>query len=123
MDLCEIDTTSNPPLLRIPERFNAAHDLLERNLRAGRADKIAYIDDAGAYTYGQLAAQVNRFAASVHRLGLRREQRIVLCLRDGIDFPIAFLGAIKTGVVPIPVNTLLAPADYAYILNDSQASM
>jgi benzoate-CoA ligase len=123
MDIAHVDTMSNPPLLRIPERFNAAHDLLERNLRAGRADKIAYIDDAGAYTYGQLAAQVNRFAASVHGLGLRREQRIVLCLRDCIDFPIAFLGAIKAGVVPIPVNTLLAPADYGYMLNDSRASM
>ena len=46
MDLCEIDITSSPPALRIPDRFNAAHDLLERNLRAGRAAKIAFIDDA-----------------------------------------------------------------------------
>jgi acyl-CoA synthetase (AMP-forming)/AMP-acid ligase II len=44
MEICEIETTSSPPTLRIPDRFNAAHDLMERNLRAGRAPKIAYID-------------------------------------------------------------------------------
>src|SRR5271156_4033196 len=121
MELSHIDATVSPPALSIPERFNAAHDLLERNFRAGRADKIAYIDDAGSYTYGELAARVNRFAAALHGLGLHMEQRILLCLQDGIDFPTAFLGAIKAGIVPIPVNTLLAPADYAYLLYDSRA--
>jgi benzoate-CoA ligase len=121
MDLCEIDTSSSPPQLRIPVQFNAAHDLLERNLRAGRAGKIAYIDDHGAYTYGELVRRVNRFAASLHALGMHMEQRVLLCLKDGIDFPTAFLGAIKAGVVPIPVNTMLSTADYAYMLHDSRA--
>jgi benzoate-CoA ligase len=123
MDLCEIDPTTNPPVLRIPDRFNAAHDLLERNLRAGRASKIVYIDDRGSYTYGELAARVNRFAHSLHGFGMQMEQRVLLCLQDGIDFPTAFLGAIKSGIVPIPVNTLLSPADYAYMLHDSRAPM
>jgi benzoate-CoA ligase len=123
MDLCEIDITSSPPVLRIPERFNAAHDLLDRNLRAGRKGKIAYIDDAGSYTYGDLAARVNRFANSLHGFGLAQEQRILLCIQDGIDFPTAFLGAIKAGIVPIPVNTMLSDADYAYMLHDSRAQM
>src|ERR1700691_1301971 len=123
MDLYEIDPTTNPPVLRIPDRFNAAHDLLERNLRAGRAPKIVYIDDRGSYTYGELAARVNRFANSLHGFGMHMEQRVLLCLQDGIDFPTAFLGAIKAGVVPIPVNTLLSPPDYAYMLYDSRAPM
>ena len=121
MDLAHIESAADPPVLRIPDRFNAAYDLLERNLRAGRADKIAYIDDAGSYTYAELAARVNRFAASLHGLGMHMEQRILLCLQDTIDFPTAFLGAIKAGIVPIPVNTMLAPADYAYLLYDSRA--
>src|SRR5580658_6968607 len=123
MHLCDIDFSSNPPGLRIPEKFNAAHDLLERNLRAGRTTKVSYIDDCGSYTYGELAARVNRFANSLHGFGLHMEQRILLCLQDGIDFPTAFLGAIKAGMVPIPVNTLLSPADYAYMLHDSRAPM
>jgi benzoate-CoA ligase len=123
MDLCEIDPTTNPPVLRIPDRFNAAHDLLERNLRAGRGTKVAYIDDRGSYTYEELAARVNRFANSLQGFGMHMEQRVLLCLQDGIDFPIVFLGAIKAGIVPIPVNTLLSPADYAYMLRDSRAPM
>jgi benzoate-CoA ligase len=123
MHLCDIDFSSNPPGLRIPEKFNAAHDLLERNLRAGRTTKVSYIDDCGSYTYGELAARVNRFANSLHGFGLHMEQRILLCLQDGIDFPTAFLGAIKAGIVPIPVNTMLSPADYAYMLYDSRAPM
>ena len=123
MDLCEIDARSSPPTLRIPDRFNAAHDLLERNLRAGRAAKLAFIDDNGAYTYGELAGRVNRCANALRELGLQMEQRILLCLQDGIDFPTVFLGAIKAGMVPVPVNTLLGAADYAYMLEDSRAPL
>src|SRR5260370_28215906 len=123
MDLCEIDTTSSPPALRIPERFNAAHDLLDRNLRAGREAKIAYIDDGGSYTSGDRVARVNRFSNSFHCVGLSLEQPILLCIQDGIDFPTAFLGAVKAGSVPIPVNPMLSAADYAYMLHDSRAQM
>jgi benzoate-CoA ligase len=123
MDLCEIDDTTSPPVVRIPDCFNAAHDLLERNIRAGRQTKMAYIDDAGSYTYGELTARVNRFANSLHGFGMHMEQRVLLCIQDGIDFPTAFLGAIKSGIVPIPVNTMLSPADYAYMLHDSRAQM
>jgi benzoate-CoA ligase len=123
MDPCEIDATTNPPALRIPDRFNAAHDLLERNLRAGRAEKTAFIDDEGAYTYGELTSRVNRFGNSLPGFGLHMEQRLLICLHDGIDFPCVFLGAIKAGIVPVPVNTMLPAADYAYILQDSRAAM
>jgi benzoate-CoA ligase len=51
------------------------------------------------------------------------EQRLLICLQDGIDFPTVFLGAIKAGIVPVPTNTMLSAADYAYMLDDSRASM
>lgn len=123
MDLCEIDGTCCPPTLHIPDRFNAAHDLLERNLRAGRAHKTAFVDDEGSYTYSELAARVNRFANALHDFGMHMEQRLLMCLHDGIDFPTVFLGAIKAGIVPVPCNALLSPADYAYLLHDSRAPM
>jgi benzoate-CoA ligase len=123
MELSRIDAGAHPPILEIPAQYNAAHDLLERNVQAGRGSKVAYIDDAGSYTYAELIARVNRFAHMLHALGLHQEQRILLCLQDGIDFPTAFLGAIKAGIVPIPVNTLLTAADYAYMLHDSRAAL
>src|SRR4051812_42798374 len=104
-----------------PGAYNAAADLIERNLRAGRARKTAYIDDRGSYSYDELAERVDRCANALRDLGLHAEQRILLCLIDSIDFPTAFLGAIKAGIVPVPVNTMLTAADYAFMITDSRA--
>ena len=101
--------------------YNAAVDLVERNLAAGRGGKSAFIDDRGRYSYGELAERVSRFANVVRRLGLHPEQRILLCLHDTIDFPTAFLGAIKAGVVPVAVNTQLSAEEFAFLLADSRA--
>jgi len=119
--LSTADHTSSPPRIEMPRQYNAADDLIERNLAAGRGAKIAYIDDTGRYTYAELAARANRFANALGGLGLAREQRILMCVHDTIDFPTVFLGAIKAGVVPVAVNTLLTQGDYAYMLTDSRA--
>jgi benzoate-CoA ligase len=111
----------SPPRVDIPRAYNAAHDLIERNLAAGRAGKTLYIDDAGRYTYGELAERVNRAADALLSLGLRMESRIMLCHLDTIDFPSVFLGAIKAGIVPIAANTLLTTTDYKFMLEDSRA--
>jgi benzoate-CoA ligase len=119
--LSSADHSVSPPIVRIPRAYNAAHDLIERNLLAGRADKVAYIDDAGRTTYAELAQRVNRAANALTGLGLEMESRILLCHLDTIDFPSVFLGAIKAGIVPIAVNTLLTTADYKFMLEDSRA--
>jgi benzoate-CoA ligase len=111
----------SPPRVEIPRDYNAAHDLIERNLAAGRGAKPAFIDDQGSYTYADLAQRVNRFANALGALGLTMESRVMLCLLDSIDFPTAFLGSIKAGIVPIAANTLLTTADYQYMLADSRA--
>jgi benzoate-CoA ligase len=100
--------------------YNAAVDLIGRNL-AARPDKVAFIDEQGAYTYRDVADRADRAGAALLGLGLQPGERVVLCVLDGIDFVAAFLGAIKVGVVPIPLNTLFTPADYGYILTDSEA--
>jgi benzoate-CoA ligase len=103
-----------------PRAYNAATDLIGRNLPA-RSGKVAIVDDNGSYTYGELADRVDRFADALRRLGIEPEQRVLLCLLDTVDFPTAFLGAIKAGIVPVAVNTLLTTADYAFMLQDSRA--
>src|SRR5438128_8016734 len=107
----------------IPRSYNFAADIIERNLEAGRADKPAFIDPRGTWTYGQLAERVDRFGHALRSLGVRREERILLALFDTIDWPTAFLGAIKAGVVPIPVNTLMNEDDYRFMLADSRAKV
>jgi benzoate-CoA ligase len=101
--------------------YNAAADLIERNLAAGRGEKIAFIDDHGRYSYRDLAARAGRFANAMRARSVDREQRILLCLHDGIDFPTAFLGAIKAGIVPVAVNTMLSAEEFAFMLGDSRA--
>ena len=102
--------------------YNAAADLIDRNLTADRRDKVAFIDTNGSYTYSNLSERVNKVANALTMRGLEPEQRIVLCMLDTIDLVAAFLGAIKAGIVPIPINTRLTEDDYAYIIEDSGAA-
>jgi benzoate-CoA ligase len=119
--LSTADHGCSPPRLAIPRRYNAADDLIGRNLANGRADRTAYIDDGGQYTYGELARRANRVSNALGALGLEREQRILMCVHDTIDFPAVFLGAIRAGIVPVATNTLLTQNDYEYMLTDSRA--
>ena len=108
-------TTVAPP----GARYNFARQLLDGN--AGRAAKIAYIDDHGTLTYGELAERTRRMAAALLQAGLRREERVLLLMHDCNDWPVSFLGALYAGVVPVAVNTLLTADDYAYMLRHSRA--
>ena len=105
----------------IPRDYNFATDILSRNLDAGRGGKVAYIDDRGGTTYAALAERVERFGHVLRTLSVRSEERVLICLTDTIDWPTAFLGAIKAGVVAVPVNTLLTEDDYCFMLADSRA--
>jgi len=99
--------------------FNFAQHLMALN--AGRPHKAAYIDDAGTLSYGQLAERVQRMAAGLLALGLRREERVLLLMHDSSDWVVSFLGALYAGVVPVAVNTLLTAEDYAYMLQHSRS--
>jgi benzoate-CoA ligase len=114
-------SSGSSPRIDIPRDYNAAHDLIERNLAAGRAGKIAYVDDAGSYTYGGPRRARQSLRERARRARLAAEERVLLCHLDTIDFPSVFLGAIKAGIVPIAANTLLTTADYDYMLRDSRA--
>ena len=114
--MTEIDT---PAVAAPPDLFNFAQHLLGVN--AARANKAAFIDDAGTLSYGELADRVKRLAAGLRALGLKREERVLLLMQDGNDWPVSFLGAMYAGVVPVAVNTLLTADDYAYMLDHSRA--
>ncbi len=116
-------TTPPPTDEAIPRQYNFAADILDRNLAAGRAGKPAFIDPRGTWTYGDLADRVDRFANVLRKLDIRSEERIVLCMLDTIDWPTAFLGALKAGAIAVPLNTLLTEGDYSYMLGDSRARM
>jgi benzoate-CoA ligase len=102
-----------------PEAFNFAAHLSQAN--SGRPNKTAFIDDVGAVTYGELDDRARRFGAALKERGVKREERALILMQDCADWPVAFLGAILAGVVPVAVNTLLTADDFAYMLEHSRA--
>jgi benzoate-CoA ligase len=121
--LSEVDRSQSPPRVTIPRAYNAAYDLIQRNLRAGLGAKTAYIDDRHSLTFQELDVRSSAFAHTLGAHGVEREQRVFMCMHDTVDFPVVFLGSIKAGAVPVPVNTLLTREDYAYLLRDCRASV
>ncbi|TAN32386.1 benzoate-CoA ligase family protein [bacterium] len=106
----------------LPDRYNVGADLLDRNLRAGRANKVAIHSAAEDLTYGDLHHLACGAARALHELGVRREERVLLVAYDSPGWVAAFLGAIRLGAIPVPVNPLLQHSeDYDHYLDDSLA--
>src|SRR5262245_12392375 len=100
--------------------YNAVTDFVDANVARGLGDRLAFDDGTRRLTYGALQEATCRFASGLGALGLRQESRIALLMLDTVDFPIAFWGAIRAGVIAIPLNTLLNAEQYAYMLGDSR---
>ena len=115
------ETAAWEDAMSYPRIYNAATDMVDRNVTHGRGAKPAFIDPSETLTYGELQARCNRMANLLATYNLARKSRIALLLLDTVDFPVAFWGAIKAGVVPVCLNTLLTTEQYAYILGDSRA--
>src|SRR5256885_12317755 len=93
--LSSADHRHSPPQIRFPAEYNAADDLLGRNLQAGRSHKVAYIDDHGSYTYREVIERVNRLAHALIGLGPRPAGRVLVCLHATIEFSTAVLRSIQ----------------------------
>jgi len=102
--------------------YNAVTDLIDVQVARGLPGKIAFIDTDRSLSYGALQEGSCRFASALKSLGLHPEERIGLLLYDTVDFPVAFWGAVRAGIVVLPLNTLLTVEQYAYILGDSRVS-
>src|SRR5579871_5448586 len=109
------------PPISLPNEFNAADYFVDRNIREGRSEKTAIECGEIKVSYGELFTRVNQFGNGLKELGVRIEDRVLLLLLDTPEFAISFFGAIKIGAVPVPVNTLLKPVDYKYLLNNCRA--
>ena len=107
--------------MSLSDRYNAVTYLLDRNVEAGRGSKLAFTDTVSQLTYGDLQSQSRRFANLLKRLGVRREERVAMIMLDTVEFPTVFLGAMRAGIVPVPLNTLLTAEQYAYVLSDCRA--
>lgn len=114
-----IERAQAPSLLTFAPVFNVAVPFIDRHIKEGRGAKLAIRSDAGEVSYAQLAANVNKTANLLRDMGIAPGQRLLMIVKDCAEFFYLFWGAIKAGVVPVPLNTLLRAGDYAYMIDDS----
>ena len=100
-----------------------ASTLLDGVLDSGRADAVSLITDDGEVTYRELAGLVGATAARFRSLGVEREQRVLMVLDDSPAFHACFLGAMRIGAVPVPVNPMDRVDNHVYYLEDSYAKV
>ncbi len=105
------------------DRFNASEWLLDRRVEAGDDDRVAIRCQGVTTTYGELLTHVENAAASLRALGLRPEERVALAVLDSVEFVAVFLGAMRIGAVPLPMNPLLPGRDLGVIVADSRARL
>jgi benzoate-CoA ligase family protein len=114
-----VDRSQTPCQIAFGPGFNAAVPFVDRHLAEGRGGKVAIRSAAGDVTYAELAERVNRCGNALLGLGVKRGERLVMVVKDCAEFFYLFWGAIKAGIVPVPLNTLLRSDDYRYIIEDS----
>jgi benzoate-CoA ligase len=116
--------------IKIPEWLNISELLVDRNVQEGRGGKLAITYIVGSegnlevkrrITYSDLLRGVSRLAGGLRSLGIEMENRVVLLLYDRPELVEAFLGALRIGAIPIPINTYETSSFLGYVLNHSKA--
>ena len=122
-NVVNVDNSTSPATLQFSAEFNVAVPFIDRHLEEGRGAKIVIkVHGGGEVTYAALAEKVNRAGNTLLKLGIIPGDRVLMIVKDAPDFYYIFWGAIKAGIIPVPLNTLLRKKDYAYMLLNSEAS-
>nr|ALI94179.1 AslA [Streptomyces sp. XZQH4] len=105
----------------LPDLITPLPVILSEN--AGRfPDKIAFEDDRYAVTYRELDARTRRLAGHLVDLGVRRGDRVALCLGNSVAMVEGYLAVVRAGGIGVPINPQAAPAEIKYLLDDSAAA-
>lgn len=94
-----------------------------RNTAARLPEKVALKTGGKAMTYAELDRQSDVFGAYLQQLGVQRGDRVVICLGNIAEMPIAFWATLKIGAVVSPVGVELQPDKVEYVLRDSEAKI
>jgi len=106
------------------DSFNVCVPFIDRHVDEGRGDKLAIRTlDGQEITYRELSERVGQWANTLRKLGVEPGARQLMIVKDAPEFFYFFWGAIRAGVVPVPLNTLLRAKDYQYMIDDSGAAV
>ncbi len=109
--------------IELPEKFNVTTRLLDHNLAQGRGDKVVLYFQDRKYTFREINDSVNRLGNALKSLGVEMENRVAILLPDCPEWAVSLFAILKIGAVAVPLNTMLKPSDYEYILGDSRAKV
>ena len=112
----EIDRLVEPNRLVFSPRFNVAVPFIDRHLSEGRGSKPAIRTEDEDWTYDDLAGHVSQAGNLLRSMGFAAGDRVLMVVRDCPQFIALFFGAIKAGIVPVAVNTLLRSQDYSFLI-------
>jgi benzoate-CoA ligase family protein len=121
-DWVTVDRSNVPAKFQFADEFNCASVFIDRHLDEGRAAKAAIRTTDETVTYAQLAARVNRCGNALLEIGIEPGARLLLVVKDCPEFIYLVWGAIKAGIIPVPLNTLLTDHDYRFMIEDSECA-
>jgi benzoate-CoA ligase family protein len=121
-NMVRIDRSGDAPVFTFADSFNVAVHMIDRHIDEGRSDRTAYITEQETVSYGQLAERVNRCGNALLNAGIPTGSRMLMIVKDCPEFVYLYYGAIKAGIIPVPINTLLRAADYQYMVDDSKCA-
>jgi benzoate-CoA ligase family protein len=101
--------------------YNAAVDLLEGNLVLGRSERPYLRTSQREWSYADVSAAADAAGAGLLDLGMERGDRVLIATRDRPEFVATFWGAIKAGLVAVPLAPMFSTSDLNFILTDSEA--
>jgi len=117
-----IDRSGDAPVFAFADSFNVSVYMIDRHIDEGRGDRLAYITEHETVSYGQLAERVNRCGNALRDAGIPTGERMLMIVKDCPEFVYLYFGAIKAGIIPVPINTLLRTKDYQYMIEDSECA-
>lgn len=111
---------------QVPTHFNIGVACTDRHLATtvGKTTAMIVEDDelgTDTITYAQLSRRTNQFAQCLRNAGIDAGERVLIRLPNSLDYPTAFLGAMKLGAVSVPTSTLLTVEEVLYLAKDSGA--
>ena len=86
------------------DTFNASEWLVDRHVDAGNGYRIAIRSGDETFDYAEVQRRVGVVAGALRALGVRPEERVAMAMLDSIEFVSVFLGAMRIGAIPVPMN-------------------
>ena len=113
--------------IEVPEFLNIGVACTSKHVGTAKENSTAMIiedDNLGTdeITYKDLSSRSDKMCNFLTSIGIAPRDRVLVCLKNSLAYPISFFGAIKAGIIAVPTSTLLSGSEVKYLAEDSQAS-